>query len=188
MNTLDAIMTRRTVRKFAQQEISENKLKTLVDAARLAAYGSNIQALRYAIVTDPAVREQVFATTKWAACIPDGTPKEGERPTAYILVFTDQTVKKEAMVDAGAAVTNMMLAAHEMGLGSCWIGSLNRVQLREILQVPQELTILYALALGYPAQQSQAVEYKDSFNYYLDDEQILNVPKLPLEKVLWKQF
>ena len=184
MNVMEAIMGRRTIRKFSQEELSSAALRDLVDAARMAAHGANVQPLKYAIITGKELREQVFETTKWAACIPDGTPKEGERPMAYIIVYADENIKKECMVDAGAAVTNIMLAAWEMGIGSCWIGSLNRPVLREILQSPENLKILYAVALGYPAQQSKAVDYCGSFNYYLDENQTVNVPKLSLETVL----
>lgn len=184
MNVLEAILNRRTIRKFSQEELSEETLRILVDAARMAAHGGNIQPLKYAVISGKELREKVFETTKWAACIPDGTPKEGERPVAYIIVYADETIKKECMVDAGAAVTNIMLAAWEMGIGSCWIGSLNRIVLREILQSPEHLRILYAVALGYPAQESRAVEYRGSFNYYLDENQTVNVPKLPLDLVL----
>ena len=75
-------------------------------------------------------------------------------------------------------------AAHEMGIGSCWIGSLNRPVLKELLQSPEHLKILYAVALGYPTQKSRAVDYKGSFCYYLDEEQTVNVPKLSLDTVL----
>lgn len=187
MNVMEAIMQRRTIRKFSQEELPEEILRSLVDAARMAAHGGNVQPLKYSIVAGKALRDQVFTATKWAACIPDGTPKEGERPVAYILVYADQTIKKECMVDAGAAVTNIMLAAHEMGIGSCWIGSLNRSYLCELLQTPEHLKILYAVALGYPAQQSRAVQWQGSFNYYLDEEQTVNVPKLPLETVLLEE-
>lgn len=184
MNVMEAIMNRRTIRKFSQEELPEEILCSLVDAARMAAHGGNIQPLKYAIVSGKVLREKVFETTKWAACIPDGTPREGERPVAYIIVYGDERIKKECMVDAGAAVTNIMLAAWELGIGSCWIGSLNRPVLRELLQSPEELKLLYAVALGYPAQKSRAVEYRGSFNYYLDDTQTVNVPKLSLSDVL----
>ena len=184
MNVQEAIFGRRTIRKFSQEELPVQTLRDLVDAARMAAHGGNVQPLKYSIVTGKELRERVFETTKWAACIPDGTPKEGERPVAYIIVYADTNIKKECMVDAGAAVTNIMLAAHEMGLGSCWIGSLNRQILGELLQTPEHLKILYAVALGYPAQKSRAVEYQGSFHYYLDEEQTVNVPKLPLDTIL----
>lgn len=187
MNVMDAIMTRRTIRKFTKEEIKTEILRDLVDAARMAAFGGNIQPLRYSIITGKALREEVFATTKWAGYLPDGTPKDGERPTAYIIVYSDETVKKECMVDAGAAVTNIMLAAHEKGIGSCWIGSVNRKALREILNTPENLRILYVVALGYPAQESRAVEMTDSIRYYLDEEGILNVPKMPLSQVLLEE-
>ena len=184
MNVLQAILERRTIRKFSQEELPVEVIRTLVDAARMAAHGGNVQPLKYAIVTGKEMREKVFETTKWAACIPDGTPKEGERPVAYIIVYADENIKKECMVDAGAAVTNIMLAAHEMGIGSCWIGSLNRSVLKELLQSQDHLKILYAVALGYPAQKSRAVGYDGSFCYYLDEEQTVNVPKLSLDTVL----
>lgn len=184
MQVTEAIMTRRTIRKFQQREIPKEKLYKLINAARMAAHGGNIQPLRYAIITQEALRKEVFETTKWAACIPDGTPREGERPMAYIAVYADETIKKECMVDAGAAVTNIMLSAHEDGIGSCWIGSINRVRLRELLNVPENLRILYLVALGYPAQKSRAVAYDGSYNYYLDDTQTVNVPKYALEQVL----
>ena len=184
MNVMEAIMTRRTIRKFTQEEIPEGTLRELVDAARMAAYGGNIQPLRYSVITGKELREDVFATTKWAGYLTDGAPKEGERPTAYIIVYSDETVKKECMVDAGAAVTNIMLSAHEQGIGTCWIGSVNRVALREILGTPENLRILYVVALGYPAQKSRAVEMTDSIRYYLDEEGVLNVPKMSLDQVL----
>ena len=188
MNTLEAIFQRRTIRKFKQTEIPSEHLYTLVDAARLAAFGGNVQPLRFAIITDPQMRETVFSATQWAAYLPDGAPKEGERPMAYILVYADQTVKEDCGVDAGAAVTNILLAAQELGLGSCWIGSLKRVFLRQALQVPEDMKILYAVALGYPAQQSCTADYEGSWKYYLDAEQTLHVPKLSREEVLLQEY
>lgn len=188
MNTLEAIRTRRTIRKFTQEDIPAEHLHTLIDAARLAAFGGNIQALRYAIVKDKQMREIVFSATKWAAYLPDGTPAEEEHPTAYILVYGDQTIKQDFSVDAGAAVTNILLAAQELGLGSCWIGSLNRTVLRSALQIPEQMSILYAVALGYPAQQSQPADWVGSWKYYLDTNQTLNVPKLPLSDILLQEF
>jgi len=188
MEVMEAILTRRTIRKFTQEPIPAEMLRKLVNAARLAAHGGNIQPLRYVTVAQRPLVDKVFETTKWAACIPDGTPKEGERPMAYIVVYSDDTVKKECMVDAGAAVTNIMLAAHEMGLGSCWIGSLNRPVLRELLNTPENMKILYAVALGYPAQKSRTVALTDSFHYYLDEDQVVNVPKYSLDQVLLEEL
>lgn len=184
MNVMDAILQRRTIRKFQQKEIPIDTLRSFVNAARLAAFGGNIQALRYSIVTDRALRKAVFDTTKWAAYLPNGTPTEDEQPVAYIVVYGDETIKKECAVDAGAAITNILLAAQEEGIGTCWIGSVDRSRLRSLLQTPEHLRILYVVALGYPAQQSRCVEMTDSIHYYLDEEQILNVPKMPLSQVL----
>ena len=184
MNVMDAIMQRRTIRKFQQKALPKELLYSVIDAATVAACGNNLQPLRYEIITDKKLRDEVFATTKWAASLPDGTPKEDERPMAYIIVYADERIKKECAVDAGSAIANMMLAAWSQGIGSCWLGSVDRPALRSILETPEHLQLLYVLALGYPAQESVAEAVKDSCRYYEDENGIIHVPKLSRQQVL----
>ena len=75
MNVYDAIVSRRTIRKFRQTPIPEDVLKKMINAARLAPQASNLQPIKYIVVDDKDLLEPVFATTKWAAYIaPEGTP------------------------------------------------------------------------------------------------------------------
>ncbi len=186
MNVYDAIMTRRTIRKFEQKKIDREKLIKLIDCARVAAYGANMQPLKFTVIDDKEMLKKIYPLTKWAGALTDGAPKENERPTAYIAVLGDKNIKNNGgfEVEAGAAVTTMMLEAVEMGLGCCWLGAINRDSIKKTLATPENLDIIYLLALGYPMQKSRMTELTDSIKYYESDDGTINVPKRPLKEVL----
>lgn len=185
MEVLKAIKERRSIRKFSQKSIDEEKLLNLVDAARLAAFPANVQPLKFGIVSDRELCEKIFPHTKWAGYLKDGTPKEGERPVAYIAVWGDTDIKQSFEVEAGAAVTNILLAAYEMGIATCWIGALDRKALESVFGVCEKYSLLYLVALGYPAQESRTVDIKDGdVKYFMGDDDILRVPKRTMEEIL----
>jgi len=187
MNVYETILTRRTIRKFKQEQVSEEILKKLVDAARVAPQGANLQPLKYAVVNDKTLLEAIFPTTAWAGYIkPAGDPDENERPMAYIVVLVDTEVKKaDYDVDAGAAVQNILLTAIEEGLGSCWLGAINRNKIAEILNIPQKYLIHTMVALGYPAEVPVMEDEDGSIKYYKDDEGVLHVPKRKLQDIIF---
>lgn len=186
MNVFDAIMNRRTIRKFKQDKIEHKDLLKLIDCARVAAYGANIQPLKFALLEKQELLDAVFPSIKWAGYLDNGAPRENERPTAYIAVLGDVSIKPNGMfeTDAGAAVTNMMLEAQEIGLGSCWLGAIEREKIKKLLGLRENLQVVYLLALGYPAQESKMVSMRDDVRYYLDDSGVLQVPKRSMEEIL----
>ncbi len=186
MDVKTALLERRTIRKFKQNPIPKKNLLTIIDYARLAAYPGNNQTLRFAVIDDKPLVDAVFENTRWAGYLADGTPRIGERPTAFIAILGDKSVKSTFEVEAGAAVTSMMLGAFDMNIGSCWIGSLNRTEIMKTLNLSEDdYSLVYVLALGYPAQKSRACEMKDGdIKYFLDDENILNVPIRSLDEII----
>ena len=70
MDAITAIKNRRTVRKFTQEEIPNEKLVELVNLARLAPYGANVQPLKYVIIQEKSLRDRIFPHTKWAGYLP----------------------------------------------------------------------------------------------------------------------
>ena len=185
MNIKDAIVNRRSIRKFTNEKIKDDILKELVDFARLAATAANMQPLKYVIIKDKS--EEIFRFTKWAGYLDDGTPKEGERPTAYIAVLGDKNIKKEFNTDAGAAVTNMMLGAMEYGIASCWLGAIDRPSIMSVIETDNErYELLYLLALGYPAQKSIAEDMADENVKYWEEKDEIHVPKRTRDEVLIK--
>ena len=187
MNVYDAIMKRRTIRKFSQKKLAKEQLVKLADCARMAAFGANMQPLKFAVIDDKKTLDAMFPSIKWAGYLADGAPKENERPVAYIAILGDNTIKPNGAfeTEAGAAVTTMMLAAEEDGIASCWLGAIDRDALSDLLKIPEKLSLLYLLALGFPAQESKAVEMTDGdVKYFVDADGVVNVPKRGLDEVL----
>jgi nitroreductase len=187
MDVYEAILKRRTIRKFKQDLIPTDVLEKLVNAARLAPSGANLQPIKYVIINDPELLPSVFSMTRWAAYIaPKGTPQAGEEPTAYIAVLADREIRATGYdSDAGAAIENLILTAVSEGIGSCWLGSIDREGLRELLQIPENYHIHSLIALGYPAESPVAEDAIDSIKYYRDENGTLHVPKRTLAEVMF---
>ncbi len=191
MNINDALKKRRTIRKFKQEPLTKEQLQKYVDAARIAPSAANLQPLKYVAVYSREMTDKMFELVKWAGYLaPDYNPKEGERPTGYIVVCADTTIRKSGYdLDVGAAVENMILAALDDGVGSCWMGSIDRAKIAELLNIPEHMEISCLLALGYPAETPKEVGVNDDdIKYYLDDEKTLCVPKRSLKDVIIGAF
>ena len=186
----EIICQRRTIRRFQEKPLPEEVLMELVNAARLAPSSANIQPCEYIIVNDPQLLDVLFPCLKWAGYItPAGNPPPGERPVAYIVVLVNVHLKKKGgEVDAAAGIENILLTAWEEGIGSCWLGSINRKQIKKILKIPHHLNVDSVVALGYPGEQPVLEEFQDSIKYWKDENGVLHVPKRKLEEVIRKNI
>lgn len=190
MDVYEAIVKRRSIRRFKPKPIDPDVLEKLVNAARIAPSSANLQPLEYIIVNEGKALSEVFSCLKWAGYIvPRRDPPEGKRPQAYIVVLVNTFISKVAQRDVGAAVENIILTAVEAGVSSCWLGAINRRRLREILKVPPQYRIDSVVALGYPDEAPLMEEATNSIKYYLNSNDCLHVPKRPLKKILhWNKF
>jgi len=188
LRVIDLIRKRRTIRRFKPVRIEYETLKTIVDAGRLAPSASNIQPIEYIIVDDPALVLQLFGHTKWAGYLPEplGRPPAGQEPVAFIVVLLNRKIKQSGGEhDVGAAMENMILAALEQGIGSCWIASVDRKATRKMFAVPEHCDIDCVLALGYPNEDPVIEDLTDSVKYYRDQDGRLHVPKRTLASILY---
>ena len=188
MHVYKAILKRRSIRRFKPRVVPYRMLKKLVNAARLAPSGANLQPCEYVAVSKKSLIDEVFATLKWAGYItPKGNPPPGKRPMAYIVVLVNTNIRKRwAERDVGAAIENIILTGVEEGLGSCWLGSIDKRRLRKILNVPGHCQIDSVIALGYPDEKPVVEPMKDSIKYWKDARGKLHVPKRKLEDILHK--
>ena len=187
MDIWEAIKKRRSVRRFRQEEISREILLELIEAARCAPSAANRQPLEFVVVDSEELRAEVFAQLAWAGYVqPRRDPPAGKHPVSYIIVLVnkERALANFGPVDAAAAIENTLLAAQGQGIGSCWLGSIKRDKLREILEIPDKYDIDSVIALGYPDEKPVMEDCKDeSIEYYLDDEDVLHVPKRPLASI-----
>lgn len=188
MDVEEAIYKRRTIRRFKQKPIPLEILKKLVDYARVAPAGNNIQAVEYIIVHSEDMREKIFPLLKWAGWLPEKerTPEKGRRPTAYIVVLINTDIKKNADFEEGAAIENILLGAVKEKIGTCWMGSNNREELRKLLKIPDNYEIKHIISLGYPDEESKIDPYKGSFKYWKDEDGMMHVPKRNLDDIIIK--
>jgi nitroreductase len=186
MSVYDLIVSRRSIRQFKPDPVPRALLTRLADAGRLAPSAANLQPLEFVAVDDRALCARILPCLKWAAYIaPKGDPRPGMEPTAYVVVLVNTAVREKMHeYDVGAAVENMTLTALSEGVGSCWLISIDRPKLAEILGVPDGYRVDSVLALGCPAETPLAEDLRDSVKYWKDEVGRLHVPKRPLAAVL----
>ena len=186
MTVYEAIKSRRTIRKFKDIPVKKEDILKIIDAGRLAPTGANLQPIKFSVVTDRGLREQMYPFIKYAGYLPEFNPTFEQSPTSFIVVLNDTEIKptEKSECDSGAVIMNMCLMATELGLGSCWLGAINREEIRKVLSIDKRYDITYLLGIGHPDQKGEFFEMKDSVKYYHDENDKLFVPKRSLDEVI----
>jgi nitroreductase len=153
MDLMKAIFERRSVRKFISKPVEEEKVAKILDAARWAPSIGNLQEWQFIVVRDAGRKLQLSEAALgqyWIA-----------RASVVIVVLTknervNRTYGKRGDIyvkyDAAAAIQNMLLAAHSMGLGSCWVSVFDEVAIKRILDIPENIEVHALVPIGYPAE------------------------------------
>jgi len=180
------IVKRRSIRLFKQRKVSLKIIKKAINAGRLAPSAANLQFLEYLVVTKPKLCEKAFPHTRWAGYLyPKRMPPKGKRPTVYIFILANRNKSKQPdSRDAGAAAENIILSLLAQGIGTCWIGAIDREALRKLLKIPSKYTLDSLIACGYPAEKPKLETSSKNVKYWLDKKGRLHVPKRPLKDML----
>ena len=185
----DLVLKNRSYRRFHEEVAIElETLKELVDLARCSASASNRQPLKYYLSCTQETNDKIFPALRWAAALTDWTgPSQGERPSAYIVILGDTSISKSFGIDHGIAAQSIMLGAVDRGLGGCMLASVERENLRKLLEIPEQYEILLVLALGKPKEKVVLEELKpgDDFRYWRDDESVHHVPKRRIDDIIF---
>ena len=160
MDAIHAIMTRRSTRQFTDEPVTAEQLETLLRAAMAAPSAGNQQPWRFVVARDADVRARLAVATQYSSPM-------GRSPLG-IVVLADTRENKHPgywVQDCSAAVENILLAAHALGLGGVWIGvhphEEREAHVREIVGAPDGLAALCMIAIGHPASAGPEV---DRFN------------------------
>lgn len=184
----EMIARNRSYRRFYEDEnITLETLLTLVDYGRLSPSGANKQPLRYVVSYEKHVNAAIYSTLAWAGYLSDWPgPKEGERPSAYIIMLQDKENKMVGGADHGIAAQSILLGAAEMGLGGCIIASIKREQLQQSLEIPAQYEILLVIAIGKPKEMIviDEINIGEDIKYWRDEQQVHHVPKLNLADIV----
>lgn len=152
MDVMEAIEKRRSVRAYQNKLIPEEKLKKILEAARLAPSARNSQPHKFIIVKDPQLIKKIAKeATKYSFI--------GEAPVIIVAVALNPDYVMSSgvpahPVDIAIAIDHMTLIAVEEGLGTCWIGGFYQDKIKQILNIPEKYKAVILLPLGYPADSS----------------------------------
>lgn len=184
----DLVIKNRSYRRFHEDfRIELDTLRELVDLARLSASAANQQPLRYILSCDPARNALIFPHLAWAAYLKDwGGPREGERPSAYIIILEDKRIPHPLRCDHGIAAQCILLGATEKGLGGCIIGNIKRKELCKALEIPDSYEVLLVIALGKPKEKVviEEVGANGDIKYWRDSQGVHHVPKRRLDDII----
>jgi len=184
----ELVIKNRSYRRFHQEvPIERETLKELVDLARLSASAANRQPLKYLLFCQPEKNQLIFPCLSWAGYLKDWPgPAEGEKPSAYIIVLGDTRIHPSFSCDHGIAAQSIMLGATERGLGGCIMSAVDRVKLRQALNIPRHYEILLVLALGKPREKVvlETVGADGDIKFWRDKDDVHHVPKRALDDII----
>ncbi len=158
MDTIEAIMTRRSIRKYQTTTVSDEDMKTVLEAARWAPSWANTQCVRFIVVRNKETQAKLSALLR-------GRGVEAIRDAPLVIVacaelersgfYHGEAVTNKGdwfMFDVALAMQNLVLAAHALGLGTVHVGWFDDKQAAEILGVPTGFRVVEMTPLGYPDQ------------------------------------
>ena len=147
---LDTLFARRSIRKYTAEPVSEEQVRTILEAAMAAPSGSNLQPWHFVVVRDRAMLRHLADTHQWAKMAADAA--------LVIVVCGDAELSSRHWVeDCSAATENLLLAVTALGLGAVWVAlypSDERQEcVREMLDIPSKMGVLCLVPIGHPAEE-----------------------------------
>lgn len=168
---MNAILTRRSIRKYENKAVPGELLEQILQAGIYAPSGKNRQTQRFFVMREAKNKEQLRQVIGQALDNPAYT-FYGADTLIFVMVDPEET---NGLADGTAALENMMLAAHSLGLGSCWINQLkycgHEPEVKAVLagfRIPHNLMCVGILAVGYPAEAPEAKPRRDDLITYID--------------------
>lgn len=172
MDVIECIKSRASVRSFKADVIPDTVMDELLDAATQAPCAGNIQEWKFVVVRNPGNKKRLAQAAFEQKIIFDA-------PVAIVVcadlkeignAYGERGKNVFSIQDSAAAAQNLMLAAWDKGIGSCWIGSFNEKAVKDILVLPSQVRPMAIIPLGYPTSKPKKPGRK------------------PLEEVVHKDF
>jgi nitroreductase len=153
MELEEAIKGRRSIRKYKDKPVSDEQIRAVIQAGMDAPSAGNLQSRHFYVVKDSGLRRKLAAAARGqnfiaeanvaiVICADSGIGNRyGERGTSLY-----------SIMDCAASMQNMMLTAHSLGLGTCWVGAFDEQEAARIMKTPPHLRVVSIMPLGYPAE------------------------------------
>ncbi|MBI2134761.1 nitroreductase family protein [Candidatus Woesearchaeota archaeon] len=158
MDVFEAIRTRRSIRKYKDKQVPWDNVVTILQAGKYAPSAGNLQNWKFIIVKNDAKRKAITKAClqqEWMEQAPVfivvlAEPKKAER------FYGIRGSRLYTLQACAAAIENMLLTAHSLGLGSCWVGAFDEHEIWAILGLPEEISVQGIVTIGYADEIPQA--------------------------------
>ena len=151
MEKLNYILDRRSIRRFTDQKIDNEKIKSILTAAMYAPSAVNMQPWHFVVIDKSSMMEKIMEIHPHARML--------QSASHAVVVCGDEQLQHDDgywVVDCGAATQNLLLAAQTLGLGACWVGLHPREERKaafsRLLHLPSHVLPFALVALGYPEE------------------------------------
>ena len=151
MDIFEAIENRRSIRKFIEKPITEEMLRKLMDAIKFAPSAGNLHSRFFHVVHNSEIKKKL--------CVAANNQKFVEQaPVVFVgsmhleraKGYGSRGTELYSIQDVSASVQNLMLVAHSLGLGTCWVGAFTEKEAAEVLDLPDFMRPIAMVPVGYP--------------------------------------
>jgi len=159
MKILDIIRSRRSVRKYIDEPVQDITINEILEAARWAPSGLNNQPWRFVVIKDESFKKKISELTHYSSIVTGSN--------FLIAVFYNQPAgynRDKDLMSIGASIQNMLLYAHEAGIGSVWLGEIlkNREKINALLGIEGSNEFVAIVAFGFPGEEGVSERKKMS--------------------------
>ncbi len=156
---IEAVRTRRSLRQFKKEPVSDDLLSQILESGLWAPSGKNNQPWKFAIIRDSALKGSLATFTRYGSII--------RNAPVCIAVFLDHSRVYDRTKDVqavGACIQNILLTLHSLGLGGVWLGEIlkNKEKVGELLGAGKDLELMAVVALGYPRSTGREESKRDA--------------------------
>ena len=148
---IDAIFSRRSIRKYTDEPVSEDDIKTMLEAAMAAPSANNSQPWHFVVVTKRATLDELAEAHPYGKML--------AQATLCIVVCGDPTISDSWEQDCSAAIENLLLAVAALDLGAVWLGAHPREKrvafTQRILSIPENIIPVNLVSIGHPAEEKE---------------------------------
>jgi len=157
MDLFEAIRDRRSIRSFTNKQVQDNTLNKIIELAQLAPSAGNRQARDFIIIRNNKTKEKLCTAALDQEFIE-------EAPVIIVVCANEERSALRygtrgsalyCILDAAAAVQNLLLVVHSLGLGACWIGAFSEPKVRDVLNLPDYMRPIAIIPFGYSIEKPQ---------------------------------
>lgn len=161
MSFLELAQERYSVRSYLERPVEKEKIMAILEAARLAPSAVNYQPVHFIVITDPTIKDRVV----------DAYPRDWFRNAPVLIVacgdhsqsWKRKDGKDHCDIDVAIAVDHLILAAADVGLGTCWVCAFDAEKVHEVLELPDNLEVTALIPVGYPDDNRRPLKKRKEF-------------------------